>query len=65
MNCSDTATHVPNYTDVFTFSNLNEAGILPGSTCFVTGCYANEVIQSSTLYVRTPEKNCTIQGEVL
>ena len=71
MNCSNSISGLPSIdpdtgrVDKFTFSNLSESGILPGSTCVVRGCYVNEVPRQSLLYVLTPLKNCTILGEII
>ena len=51
--------------DTFTFGNLGAAKLLPGSMCFVSGCYKNEIAGESDLYVKTPITECTIQGEVV
>lgn len=51
--------------DSFTFTNLNESGILPGWTCFVRGCYKNEIPGPvGQHYVQTPVQNCTLVGEL-
>ena len=56
--------HIPK--DVFTVENLTEAGIQPGSTCTVEGCYQYTYIGYSRfiyITVLTPMDFCTIQGE--
>ena len=71
MNCSNSMSVLLSIgsdtgrVDKFTFSNLSESGILPGSTCEVRGCYRNEVPRRPSLYVLTPLKNCTILGEII
>ena len=71
MNCIyDTSyevgsNHIP--MDVFFVGNLTEAGIQPGSTCSVEGCYQYTYTGDSGfiyIMVLTPMEFCTIQGEI-
>ena len=45
---------------MFSFYNLSAANILPGSVCYVSGCYSGVDIDT---YVKTPKRSCTIPGE--
>ena len=52
--------------DVFFVGNLTEAGIQPGSTCTVEGCYQYVYLGDgyTVLKILTPRDFCTIQGEI-
>ena len=53
--------------DVFTVANLTDAGIQPGSTCTVEGCYQYTYIGDTRFIYRTvltPVDFCTIQGKI-
>ena len=53
--------------DIFTVGNLTEAGIQPGSTCTVEGCYQYVYrydYEEIAIMVLTPRDFCTVQGEI-
>ena len=54
--------------DVFTVGNLTGAGIQPGSTCSVEGCYEYTVLSDGAyIYLRilTPRAICSIQRKIV
>lgn len=53
--------------DLFTVGNLSAAGIQPGSTCSVDGCYVYYYLDGdfyNNAQILTPKDVCTIQGEM-
>lgn len=42
----------------FVFDNLSEAGVLPGWTCKIAGCFSEN--DGSELYFQTKLANCTL-----
>lgn len=65
IDASDTLLASSQTQDIFTVRNLTAAGIQPGSTCIVEGCY-EYTYESEGSYVAvailTPKDVCTIQG---
>ena len=73
MTCSISIAHPSVGTDndqidIFFVGNLNEAGIQPGSTCTVEGCYQYAILDDGTFIFKrilTPRGICNIKGNIV